>query len=265
MRRTPTGASIVLTSSGAIAIKSESPQINSRTQSMRTLIFRLGRVRRTKYKDLAQARCDDAIFRSSKELYDTFVNGMPCEPLLFRNFTLVEKYYARKLAKRYDQTLNTYIESLEGMVRAKIEEMSAKYLGDDHARDETPCVWYLNADPEDLGVAHIVLYHHRTGALRENVQGKLVNLNKKLVVTPRWIYDIVARQVAEGLWPRAWTISTTGPRATDQGWDAANILYVGECVELQGADIDIVLTLFDQGDCASEGKLRDIVEASRFL
>lgn len=251
----------MLTSSGAIAVKREPPQINSRTQSMRTLIFRLGRVRRTKYKNLAQARCDDTIFRSNKELYDTFVNGMPCEPVLFRNLTLVERHYARKLAKRYDQTLNTYIENLEGMVRAKIKEMSAKYLGDDHARDETPCVWYLNADPGDIGVAHIVLCHYRTGALRENVQGKLVNLNKKLVVTPRWIYDVVARQVAESLWPRAWTILTTGD-ALDR---ADNILCVGECVELQGADIEIVLTLFDSGDCASKGKLRDIVEASRCL
>lgn len=229
------------------------------------MIFRLGRIRKTKYKDLAQARRDDAIFRSNKELYGIFVNGMPCEPVLPRNLTRVERHYARKLAKRYDQTLNTYIENLEGMVRAKIEDISAKYFGDDHARDETLCVWYLNADPEDLDVAHIVLCHYRTGALRENVQGKLVNLNKKLVVTPRWIYDVVARQVAESLWPQAWIELTTGPRATDRERDDANILRVGECVELQGADIDIVLTLFDSGDCASEGKLRDIVEASRFI
>lgn len=219
---------------------------------LRKNIRDLRRVSRTKFRDLEQRNSSSSVFRQDIKLYSFFKNGVPHESALSANLSAIEKYYARKLSKRYHGTLTIFVADLQKQIRSQTDTM-CECMGPDWTKDETMCVWYIRANPEQLNVKYLIL-SYCDKSLKDNVQGTLIDYRQRLVVAPRWVYDVVISY--------AMTEPLIRPGRIPLECD---LKLLGECVNLYDADMDFIYTMFDSRSSGAYNSLEETVAAASVI
>ena len=224
-----------------------------RVAILRKNIEGLKYVKKTKFRDLEHMDKISILFRQDKKLYSFFKSGLPRVSEMCTNLTLLEKYYSKKLTKEYCVTLDRYITDLTRQIEQQVTIMCTD-MGRDWVKDETPCVWYINANPEQLNLKYLMLSYDGK-ALRDNAQGVLADLRQRLFISPKWVYEVAV-----------WNIMTETGYGTFRGRGLVlTVGGIGECADLYGADTDYIQTMFDPYARAGRSSLQEIVAAANVI
>ena len=223
-----------------------------RVAILRKSIGGLKHVKKTKFRDLEHMDKISALFRQDRKLYSFFKSGLPHASEIYTNLALIEKYYSKKLIKRYCATLDIFMADLEKQIEQQATIMCVN-MGKDWVKDETPCVWYINANPEQLNLKYLML-RYRGKALRDHTQGVLADLRQRLIISPKWVYEVAVGNI---------TTQTECGTFRGPGGLVLQADGMGECADLNGADTDFVQTMFTPQ--AGRSSLQEIVAAATII